>query len=53
MMDSNKKLTDKAKKIGIIIATRIGRYNSDHGRPVCVCFSCHLDVQMIMENKKS
>ena len=33
MMGSNK---EKAKKIGIINATRIGKYNPECGRPICV-----------------
>ena len=52
MTGSNKDRMEKAKKIGIINAIRIGRYNSDHGRPICMRFSCHLDVQRILDNKK-
>ena len=36
MMGSNKDRSEKARKIGIINAVRIGRYNPDRGGPVCV-----------------
>ena len=52
MMGTNKEKLEKAKKIGIINAVRIGKYKPDHGRPICVRFNCHLDVQYIMDNKK-
>ena len=52
MMGTNKEKLEKAKKIGIINAIRIGKYKPDHGRPICVRFNCHLDVQYIMDNKK-
>ena len=52
MMGSNKEKLEKAKKIGIINAFRIGKYKPDRGRPICVRFNCHLDVQHIMDNKK-
>ena len=52
MTGTNKEKLEKAKKIGIINATRIGKYKQDRGRPICVKFSCHLDVQYIMDNKK-
>ena len=52
MTGTNKEKLEKAKKIGIINAVRIGKYKPDHGRPICVQFNCHLDVQHIMDNKK-
>ena len=52
MTGTNKEKFEKAKKIGIINAIRIGKYKPDRGRPICVCFNCHLDVQHIMDNKK-
>ena len=52
MTGTNKEKLDKAKKIGIINAIRIGKYKPDCGRPICVRFNCHLDVQYIMDNKK-
>ena len=52
MTGTNKEKMEKAKKIGIINAFRIGKYKQDRGRPICVKLSCHLDVQYIMDNKK-
>ena len=52
MMGTNKEKLEKAKKIGIINAIRIGKYKPERGRPICVRFNCHLDVQNIMDNKK-
>ena len=52
MTGTNKEKLEKAKKIGIINAIRIGKYKPEHGRPICVRFNCHLDVQNIMDNKK-
>ena len=52
MMGTNKEKLEKAKKIGIINAVRIGKYKPDRGRPICVQFNCHLDVQYIIDNKK-
>ena len=52
MTGTNKEKFEKAKKIGIINAIRIGKYKPDRGRPICVHFNCHLDVQHIMDNKK-
>ena len=52
MTGTNKEKLEKAKRIGIVNAIRIGKYKPDHGRPICVCFNSHLDVQHIMENKK-
>ena len=52
MTGTNKEKMEKAKRIGIVNAYRIGKYKQDRGRPICVKFSCHLDVQHIMENKK-
>ena len=52
MTGTNKEKLEKAKKIGIINAIRIGKYKPDRGRPICVHFNCHLDVQHIMDNKK-
>ena len=52
MTGTNKEKLEKAKKIGIINAVRIGKYKLDRGRPICVRFNCHLDVQHIMDNKK-
>ena len=52
MTGTNKEKLKKAKKIGIINAIRIGKYKPDRGRPICVHFNCHLDVQYIMDNKK-
>ena len=36
MTGTNKEKLEKAKKIGIINAIRIGKYKSDRGRPICV-----------------
>ena len=52
MTGTNKEKLEKAKKIGIINAIRIGKYKPECGRPICVRFNCHLDVQNIMDNKK-
>ena len=52
MTGTNKEKLEKAKNIGIINAVRIGKYKLDCGRPICVRFNCHLDVQHIMDNKK-
>ena len=52
MMGTNKEKLEKAKRIGIVNAIRIGKYKPDHERLICVRFNSHLDVQYIMENKK-
>ena len=52
MSGTNKEKLEKTKKIGIVNAIRIGKYKPDRGRPICVHFNCHLDVQHIMDNKK-
>ena len=52
MTGTNKEKMEKAKRIGIVNAFRIGKYKQDRRRPICVKFNCHLDVQHIMENKK-
>ena len=52
MTGTNKEKLEKAKKIRIINAIRIGKCKPDCGRPICVRFNCHLDVQYIMDNKK-
>ena len=51
MTGTNQEKMEKAKRIGIINAFRIGKYKQDHVRPICVKLSCHLDVQYIMDNK--
>ena len=52
MTGTNKEKLEKAKRIGIVNAIRIGKYKPDHGRLICVRFNSHLDVQYIVENKK-
>ena len=52
MMGSKKERLEKAKEINIVNAKRIGRYNQERSRPVCIKFACNLDTTRIMDNKK-
>ena len=52
MSGNKKERLEKAKEITIVNAKRIGRYNQERNRPVCVKFVCNLDVARTMDNKK-
>ena len=52
MTGSKRERLEKANEIQIVNAKRIGRYNQERSRPVCVKFTCNLDTTRIMDNKK-
>ena len=52
MTGSKRERLEKAMEIKIVNAKRIGRYNQERSRPVCVKFTCNLDTTRIMDNKK-